>query len=590
MLIRPPAPVIDTATGRHRNNRSLMIGIAITLALLAPFLFYFDTARSIVAIWNSSETFAHGYIILPISLWLIWRRRENFRALPPQPWWPALALIAVVGMGWFVARMGAVQVVMQYAFAALIPAIALAVFGRRLAWSLAFPLLFVLLAVPFGDVFIDPLISFTADFTVRALQITGIPVLRNGTRFEIPSGSWSVVEACSGVRYLISSITLGCLYAYLTYRSTLRRAAFMLTAVLVPILANGLRAYMIVMIGHLSGMTMAVGFDHLIYGWVFFGLVMFLMFWIGSYWREDPVAQPAATLVGPASAATLASAAGTALNVASPRAASPRAMLAIAIAVVAVSAIWPLLATYNDRVTFNPAPVQLAAPAVAWERAANSPITTLPTGPDANTGANTGAGAAAGMMPATTSTSLAARWAPRFAMPDARFVASFVPPANGADNAGNPATAAGVGTPANTTPVDLTILYYRNQRNDKALISSTNRLVNEKDAYHQVRSSVRTERIGTRQLAVREAELAGPGANLLVWSWYWIDGDYTASNYGGKLMEARAKLLFRGDDGAALLLATPVGVDADAGRTRLRAFLAAALPGIDAALADAGKR
>lgn len=287
MLLTPPPDLLAAPAARLSPYRFLMIA----LALLAPFALYFGTARSIVAIWNSSETFTHGYIILPISLWLIWRRRENFAALPPTPYWPALILLAMAGAAWLLARMGEVQVVQQYAFVAMLPLIALGVLGRRLAASLAFPLLFMLFAVPFGEIFIDPLIQFTAEFTVRAVQLTGIPVLRNGTRFELPSGSWSVVEACSGVRYLISSVTLGCLYAYLTYRSTRRRLLFIAIAIIVPVIANGLRAYMIVMIGHLSSMQLATGVDHLIYGWLFFGLVMFLMFWIGSYWREDQAAR-----------------------------------------------------------------------------------------------------------------------------------------------------------------------------------------------------------------------------------------------------------------------------------------------------------
>jgi exosortase len=69
------------------------------------------------------------------------------------------------------------------------------------------------------------------------------------------------VEACSGVRYLISSVTLGCLYAYLTYQSTKKRLLFIAVSIVVPIIANGLRAYMIVMIGHLSGMELATGGD-----------------------------------------------------------------------------------------------------------------------------------------------------------------------------------------------------------------------------------------------------------------------------------------------------------------------------------------
>ena len=233
-------------------------------AVLAPFLIYFATARSIVSIWNSSETFAHGYIILPISLWLIWRERGRLALLTPAPWWPALLLLAACGFGWLLASLGDVQVVRQYAFVAMSPVTAVIVLGWQMARQLTFPLLFLLFAVPFGDIFIDPLINLTANFTAAAVEMTGIPILRQGNNFSLPSGDWSVVEACSGVRYLISSVTLGCLYAYLTYRSWQRRLLFVLVSIGVPILANGLRAFMIVMIGHFSGMQLAVGVDHLL--------------------------------------------------------------------------------------------------------------------------------------------------------------------------------------------------------------------------------------------------------------------------------------------------------------------------------------
>ena len=197
--------------------------LAIVCALLAPFLVYFTTAASIVVIWNSSETFAHGYIILPISVWLIWRRRSILMQLTPQPCWIALIALAGCGFGWLLAELADVQVARQYMFVTMIPLIVIVVLGWRIAWSMAFPLFFLVLAVPFGDVFLAPLINFTADFTVAAVQFTGIPVLREGTTFTLPSGNWSVVEACSGLRYLISSFTLGCLYAYLTYQSPKRR-------------------------------------------------------------------------------------------------------------------------------------------------------------------------------------------------------------------------------------------------------------------------------------------------------------------------------------------------------------------------------
>jgi EpsI family protein len=252
-------------------------------------------------------------------------------------------------------------VVSQYTFVAMFPVIALALFGRRLAGSLAFPLLFLLFAVPFGEIFVAPLIQFTADFTVWAVRATGIPVLRSGTHFELPSGDWSVVEACSGVRYLISSITLGCLYAYLTYRSNLRRALFIGVSMVVPVIANGLRAYMIVMIGHLSSMQLATGVDHIIYGWLFFGLVMFIMFWIGSFWREDSEDQaPDAPRVAPAAAA----------GVMPMSTSMPRHLPAMVGAVLAVAALWPALALLGERANRNPEPVRLEQIAVNLPQAA----------------------------------------------------------------------------------------------------------------------------------------------------------------------------------------------------------------------------
>jgi exosortase A len=280
------------ASAPSLRNMALVIA-----ALLLPVLVYFGTAQSIVAIWERSGTFAHGFVIMPISLWLIWRRRDDLAALPIQPCWAVLPVLLACGAAWLLGALGDVQIVRQYALACMMPLTVIGLLGTRMARVIAFPLVFILLGVPVGEGLIAPLIDITAGFTIDALRLTGIPVLRDGNSFSIPSGNWSVVEACSGLRYLISSITLGCLYAHLSYRSRRRQLLFVLAATLIPIAANSVRAYMIVMIGHLSGMKLAVGVDHLIYGWVFFGLVMLLLFWVGSFWREDQQQDPSAPAV-----------------------------------------------------------------------------------------------------------------------------------------------------------------------------------------------------------------------------------------------------------------------------------------------------
>lgn len=308
-----------------------ILALATIVAMLA---IYQQTVLSTVAIWQRSETFAHGFLIFPISLYLIWTRRKSLAEITPRPDFRGLAALAVLGFGWLFSDAGSVLVIAQYCLVAMIPAAVWTLLGAQLARAITFPLAFLFFAVPAGEFLIPHMMNFTAEFVVAALQLTGIPVYREGTFFTIPSGQWSVVEGCSGLRYLIASFTLGSLYAYLTYRSTKRRLIFAALSLLVPVIANGLRAYLIVMIAHLSDMKLALGVDHLIYGWVFFGIVMMLLFLIGAYWREDQDDQPLKGSTAPVSGH------GTAKP--------GRTFFAASIALLIVAALWPAYATYLD--------------------------------------------------------------------------------------------------------------------------------------------------------------------------------------------------------------------------------------------------
>jgi EpsI family protein len=151
------------------------------------------------------------------------------------------------------------------------------------------------------------------------------------------------------VRYLIASFTVGVLFAYLSYRKTWKRLLFAALSIGVPIVANGLRAYMIVMIAHLSDNRLAHGVDHFIYGWVFFGLVMLLLFWIGSSWRDEDAGS---------SARRQDRAAGV-------RAEVPANRAAYALAALVIAGAWPAYAAYleRDEASGQTANLALVAPA-----------------------------------------------------------------------------------------------------------------------------------------------------------------------------------------------------------------------------------
>ena len=269
---------------------------ALGLLLLAILLLYRETFAAMAGIWTRSETFAHAWLVPPIALWLIWRRREALAAFTPapQPW--LIVPMGLVAAVWLLGDTAGVNALTQLCVTALLVLAVPAVLGIPAARQLTFPLAFLFFMVPIGEFLLPTMMEATADFTVAAVALSGVPVYREGLQFVIPTGSWSVVEACSGVRYLIASFMVGTLFAYLNYSSAWRRWAFVGVAILVPILANWLRAYMIVMLGHVSGNTLAVGVDHLVYGWAFFGIVIGLMFFIGSRWseREAPLPVPPA--------------------------------------------------------------------------------------------------------------------------------------------------------------------------------------------------------------------------------------------------------------------------------------------------------
>lgn len=274
----------------HAFEKAWIFHISGLTALWAWIIWsYYKTAESMVATWARSETFAHGFLVFPIAFWLVWRKRQVLIGTPPVFSWFGVVFIAASVLLWAAGDAVNANVVRHFALIFMLIASVWAVLGPSVVRLIAFPLFFLLFAVPFGEFLIPIFMKWTADFTVIALRITGIPVHQEGMQFVIPSGSWSVIEACSGVRYLISSISIGSLFAYLSFNSWKRRSLFIFFSFLVPIVANWVRAYFIVLLGHFSDNKLAAGVDHLIYGWVFFGVVITILFFCGSKWSEKPV-------------------------------------------------------------------------------------------------------------------------------------------------------------------------------------------------------------------------------------------------------------------------------------------------------------
>jgi exosortase A len=511
-----------------KDNGMLFTTLSVFLFVSILGVFY-QTTFAMVSTWIRSETYTHGFLILPITIWLVWQKRTLISSCPLVPSYIALIPLSLAGIIWMLGYLVDVLVVQQLALVAMLVTGFLVVMGLRLFKILLFPLMFLFFAVPMGEGLVPALMEYTATVTFALVKLTGIPVYRDGMFISLPSGNWSVVEACSGVRYLISSVTLGCLFAYINYSSYKKRIIFIVVSMIVPIVANGLRAYMIVMLGHLSGMELAVGVDHLIYGWVFFGLVMLILFSIGSRWRDpDPEDKDAVKSVIQDQSFSVKK--------------FPECKnIAVSLIVMLMTiSLWPAWVYALNQRQYMESPTEIHIP----EGQKNWQVVEEKLW----------------------------RWTPRIIHADREFSQFYSSTEN------------------NIETVGLHLAQYLEQKQGSEVVNSENKLFNNKMSRWRVSEKEKKQvKIHNHEIEVISAVVKGPRKSLLVWYWYRVGRHHTANNYIAKLREVEARLVDGRRDAAILTISTSIGVgdtaeDIAVANKTLQGFLTEMVSGLEYSL------
>jgi exosortase A len=262
------------------------------LAWLALIALFFGEWRAMAHQWWDASTYNHILLVPPILFWLVRLRAAELGRMTPQGWWPGLIAFAGALLLWVPASVADVDLLSQLAAVAMLQAAALALLGPRVAAALLFPLAYMTFLVPFGDELVPALQMVTAKMAVALTHWSGVPARIDGVFIDTPAGLFKVAEACSGVKFLIAMAALGTLVANICFKSWRRRALFMAAALVVPVLANGVRAWGTIYIAQSMGIAFAAGFDHIVYGWVFFALVIAAL--LGAAWRffDRPMDEP----------------------------------------------------------------------------------------------------------------------------------------------------------------------------------------------------------------------------------------------------------------------------------------------------------
>jgi len=279
-----PAAVTRSPAAQGWRPALVLIGVA----MLAFALVFQHEGIGAVRVWIGSTAYNHCFLVLPLAAFLLWERRSQISSASPRPvLWPLLVMPFLSAV-WLAAAVLDMQEGRQLAVVAMFEVVLLVALGPRVVRLLLAPLLFLFFLVPSGAFLVPSLQTITTDIAAPGLRGLHIPVFADGYMIEIPEGTFEIAEVCAGLRFLIASSVFGCFFSVVMYRSWLRRVLFTALSVSVPIAANGLRALGIIFLAHLEGSAAAVEADHILYGWLFFSLVILVLIAIGmSFAQKD---------------------------------------------------------------------------------------------------------------------------------------------------------------------------------------------------------------------------------------------------------------------------------------------------------------
>lgn len=251
------------------------------LALIA--LFAKQWAEMAGQWWNIS-TYNHILLIPVILGWMVVQRAPELAKLTPRLWWPALVPFAAAAFVWLLGSFSGLSVATQAGAVGMLAASVPAMLGVRVGAGLLFPLCYMLLLVPVGDELVPALQMITAGLVIILVHLSGIPAFIDGVFIDTPAGLFEVAEACSGVKFLVAMVAFGLLVGNICFRGWRRRIVFFAFCLIVPVLANGVRAWATIFAAQYVGAERASGFDHIVYGWVFFAIVILLV--LAAAWRH----------------------------------------------------------------------------------------------------------------------------------------------------------------------------------------------------------------------------------------------------------------------------------------------------------------
>jgi len=261
--------------------KKILSFLPVSLIVILFFLLYLPSIKEFLYDWYHDENYSHGFLIPLVSGYLVWQTRHTLKTISHEKNILGLFLLlfglivlalGTAGAEWFLTRVSLIFV---------LAGLVLYLFGKQVFKTTWFPILFLLFMIPIPYVIYYkltfPLQLFSTKMAYGALKIIGFQALRQGNIIHLPNYSLEVVEACSGLRSLISLSALGAVFAYMTQKTSGKRILLFLSAFPIAIIANVFRLFITALGAVIIGPEFAEGFLHEFSGLLVFGTALILL-------------------------------------------------------------------------------------------------------------------------------------------------------------------------------------------------------------------------------------------------------------------------------------------------------------------------
>ncbi len=266
----------------HKNKPHIISWFFLSLLITGCIIAFFPVFQKLVLSWSTSDDYSHGFLVIPLSLFIIWSKKEILKKVSRNPSISGLFLILFSLVVYIAAYYAEIATVASFSLVSLIAGMIIYYFGFSMLKELAFPVTFLLFMIPVpAQIYASltlPLQLFVSSISSSISSAIGIPVFRDGNIIQIPEHTLQVVTACSGLRSMVSLMALGAVFGFFSLRSNLLKTILFLAGIPISIFVNFIRIFLMILAFHYFDFDLTKESIHTLFGVAIYILALIAVF------------------------------------------------------------------------------------------------------------------------------------------------------------------------------------------------------------------------------------------------------------------------------------------------------------------------